>query len=114
MGIGPAAGNELPMPAQKGRWPHDKHGPPAAAQHAGGCGEEDPVGIRQLRPSDLSTQDGQFVTEDHDLEVLGGTAPELKRPKNEHASGEHIENGGKHTTEFSRHRRAAATGMGYA
>ena len=25
MGIGPAAGNQLPMPAQKCLWPHNKH-----------------------------------------------------------------------------------------
>ena len=80
-----------------------------AAQQTGGGGEEDPVGVSQLRPSHLSAQDGQFVAEHHDLEVLGGTAPELERRKHKHASDEKIENGGKHATELSRHRRAAAS-----
>jgi hypothetical protein len=57
----------------------------------------------------LSTQDGQFVAEHHDLEVFGGMAPELQRGKREHASDENIENGGEHATELSRHRRAAAS-----
>ena len=49
------------------------------------------------------------MAEHDDLEVLGGTAPELKRRKRQHATDEHIENGGKHATELSRHRRAAAS-----
>jgi hypothetical protein len=72
--VGPRAGDKSAMPAQQGVGLDEEAGPASPRQDAADGGEQGAVGEFQLGPWGLATQDGELVTEDEHLKVLGGIA----------------------------------------
>jgi hypothetical protein len=74
MGKGPGPGDQPPMPAQQRRWRDEEAGPTGWGQDAADRGEQGTVGWFQLGSWGLSSEDGELVAQDEDLQVLGGIA----------------------------------------
>ena len=65
------SGDKAAVPANHGVGFHDQEdlGQSAAVECAGEHCEERPVGLAELRPGDLSLQDGDVVAESKDLRI---------------------------------------------
>jgi hypothetical protein len=74
MGIGPGPCDQPPMPAQQRLWRDEEAGPTGWGQDAADRGEQGTVGWFQLGSWGLSSEDGELVAQDKDLQVLGGVA----------------------------------------
>jgi hypothetical protein len=59
--VGPAAGDQLPVPAQECARGHEERAPAGAGEQPGTGGEEPPVGRLQRRAGDLAAQHGDLM-----------------------------------------------------
>src|SRR3989442_8806789 len=84
------------MPVKERRR-RDDEGPPHGAGHESTRGrQEDPVGRRQDRTTGSPPQDGEFVAEHHDLELLEGVRSIPERYQLKNASQDEIRHRNQH------------------
>jgi hypothetical protein len=69
---GPAAGDQLAVPAQDGGRGDQEPAASADREQSGEDGDECPVGPRYSRTRGASLEYGELVAQDQDLDVLGG------------------------------------------
>ena len=72
--VDPGAREEPSVPAQQRLRPDEEARPASSGQGTADRREPGPVGGLERGSWDLTAQDGELVTEDEDLEVLGGSA----------------------------------------
>jgi hypothetical protein len=80
------------MPAQQGPRRHDQAQltKPAARQYPRQRSQDRPVSPRQARRPDLTLEDGDLMTQDQDLGVLGTVGPGEQCEPAEHADHHQI------------------------
>jgi hypothetical protein len=86
MGVGPAAGNEAPVPAKQRLGPDAECRPALPRQKSAQRGKPGPIGRLEARPRLLAPQDLKLVTQHQDLDLLGLAAPEDQHYEREHAT----------------------------
>jgi len=84
------------MPAQQGLGRDDEAGPTPPRQQPRGRGEKDPIGVGELGPGHLPTQDRQLMAQHDDLEVLRALRSEPPRHQVEDASGQDVQERSEH------------------
>jgi hypothetical protein len=70
--VGPCAGHQASVPAQQRLRPDDETGPAGSGQHAADGSEQRSVGGPEPGSSRLAAQHTELVTQDEDLQILGG------------------------------------------
>src|SRR6266571_5041251 len=68
----PRVGDQPPVPAQRRLRLDGEAGPAGSGQHAADRGEQGSVGGLELETLDLAAEDVELVTQDQELQVLGG------------------------------------------
>jgi hypothetical protein len=69
--VGPAAGDEPPVPAEQRLGADEERRPAPPRQGAREPGQQRPIGELELGPGDLATEHGELVAQDEDLDLLG-------------------------------------------
>ena len=99
-GTGPVPSHQAAVPAQQRLGPDEEDRPAPAGEEPGGSRQKDTVCFGQLRTGHLAAQDGEFVAQDHDLEVFAAVGPEPQGRKGEDTSRQDVEDG-QHDPETS-------------
>src|SRR5712691_9019861 len=88
--VGPAAGDQLPMPAQQRLRLDRKHCPGRPGQRATQRRQQRSIGLRQLRPRVPPAQDRQLVAENQDFQFLRATRPRQQPHQREQVPDDEI------------------------
>jgi hypothetical protein len=72
--VGPCAGDQPPVPAQQRLGPDEEARPARPRQDTADGGEQGPVGRFELWSWSLAAEHGELMTQDKDLQILGGIA----------------------------------------
>src|SRR6266542_3627160 len=94
--IGPAAGDDPPVPAQQ-RLRRDKECLPRATRHHSAQRRQyQPVALRQLRAPRLPPQDRQLVAQNEQLELLRAVAAREQQDEREQPTGDDVDERHEH------------------
>ena len=96
--IGPALGDQAPVPPEERRRRDDKHRPVDAGQQPACCRQEHPVGGPKRGTPDLPAKHCYLVSEDDDLEVLRPGRPEPQEEQLQDALERDVKNRQNHGT----------------
>jgi hypothetical protein len=76
--------------------------PAPPRQHTRDRGQEDPIGVGEIRTRDLPTEDRQLMAQHDDLEILGSSRTEPQRHQFEHSPGHDVQQRWQHAVGASR------------
>ena len=88
--------HKLSVPAKERLWRDHERGPAVAGQEPTGRREECSVGRAKVRTPDLPAQDAQLVTQDRDLDLLGGDGRTSATASTDQPAEHEIEDGPDH------------------
>jgi hypothetical protein len=74
--VGPPVRHQVPVPAQKSRWPHQEHPPPILRQAPRRHRQQHPIRRVVARTQDLPTQHRKLVAQNRDLDITS-----IQRPR---------------------------------
>jgi hypothetical protein len=103
--IRPAARDQLAVPAQQRRRRHKRRALPRPTwQYLAERRQQRPIGLRQLRTSDLTLKDSKLVTQQQDLDLLLPLRPTPEHDQLEQPAQRPIHEREKHAPRTTRHR----------
>jgi len=94
--VGPLPPHKLSVPAKERLRRDHERGPAVAGQEPTGRREECSVGRAKVRTPDLPAQDAQLVTQDRDLDLLGGDGRTSATASTDQPAEHEIEDGPDH------------------
>lgn len=84
------------MPGQQSAWCHNSMEAKPLGQQPRQCGEQRPIGPVESRPTDLTAQYGDLVSEHQNLRLLGGIASREERQPAEQSDHQQIQEAYEH------------------